>query len=117
MAADEVVLYEVDDGVAVLTLNRPDSLNAWTPELGSRYFDLLEEAEEDSSVRVMVVTGAGRGFCAGADFEYLKEVEESGEAADPDPRPQSFPRTLSKPVIAAVNGPCAGLGFVIGMMC
>ncbi len=117
MAVDEVVLYEVKDGVAVVTLNRPDSLNAWTPELGRKYFDRLQGADGDDEVRAILVTGAGRGFCAGADFDYLKEVDERGEASDPDPRPQSFPRMLAKPVIAAINGPCAGLGFVMAMMC
>jgi enoyl-CoA hydratase/carnithine racemase len=113
----ETVLYEVDEQVARITLNRPESLNAWTPELGRAYFDRLQDADADPDVRAVVVTGAGRGFCAGADFDYLQEVERSGPAADPDPRPQSLPRSLRKPVIAAINGPCAGLGFVIAMMC
>jgi enoyl-CoA hydratase/carnithine racemase len=117
MAEDQVVLYEVEDGVAVVTLNRPDSLNAWTPELGRSYFDRLQDAENDPEVRAIVVTGAGRGFCAGADFDYLKAVDEGTAQNDPDPRPQSFPRALGKPVIAAVNGPCAGLGFVMAVMC
>lgn len=117
MSADQVVLYESEEGVARVTLNRPAALNAWTPELGTTYFNRLQDAEDDPEVRAIVVTGAGRGFCAGADFEYLKEVEESGSGAEPDPRPQSFPRSLRKPVIAAINGPCAGLGFVMAMMC
>lgn len=113
----DVVLYEMEEGVATVTLNRPDALNAWTPQLGSAYFDRLEEADEDPEVRAIVVTGAGRGFCAGADFDYLHDVQESGEGGTPDPRPQSLPRSLRKPVIAAINGPCAGLGFVMAMMC
>jgi enoyl-CoA hydratase/carnithine racemase len=117
MATEDVVLYEVRDGVAVVTLNRPDSLNAWTPALGRVYFDRLQEADDNPEVRAMVVTGAGRGFCAGADFDHLRGVAESGESAEPDPRPQSFPRALCKPVIAAINGPCAGLGFVMAVMC
>jgi enoyl-CoA hydratase/carnithine racemase len=117
MDAQELALYNVDDGVALITLNRPESLNAWTPELGRAYFDRLEEAEDDESVRAIVVTGAGRGFCAGADFEYLSEVEAGGQVTEQDARAQSYPRTLRKPVIAAINGPCAGLGFVMAMMC
>jgi len=113
----ETVLYEVREGVAHVTLNRPESLNAWTPELGRAYFDRLREADADPEARAVVVTGAGRGFCAGADFDYLQEVERSGSSAEPDPRPQSLPRSLRKPVIAAINGPCAGLGFVMAMMC
>jgi enoyl-CoA hydratase/carnithine racemase len=113
----ETILYEIEERVARITLNRPQSLNAWTPELGRAYFDRLEEADADAGVRAIVVTGAGRGFCAGADFDYLQEVERSGSQPDRDPRPQSLPRSLRKPVIAAINGPCAGLGFVMAMMC
>jgi enoyl-CoA hydratase/carnithine racemase len=117
MTPAEPVLYAVEEGVAHLTLNRPEALNAWTPELGRAYFDRLEQADADPAVGAILLTGAGRGFCAGADFDYLREVEESGSPAEADPRPQSFPRSLRKPVIAAINGPCAGLGFVIAMMC
>jgi enoyl-CoA hydratase/carnithine racemase len=117
MAASETVLYMVEDGVARVTLNRPEALNAWTPELGRAYFDRLEQADADPGVKGIVVSGAGRGFCAGADFDYLREVEESGAQAEPDQRPQSLPRSLRKPVIAAINGPCAGLGFVMAVMC
>jgi enoyl-CoA hydratase/carnithine racemase len=117
MATSEAVLYALEDGVARLTLNRPEALNAWTPELGRTYFDRLEDADADPAVRAIVVTGSGRGFCAGADFDYLRGVEESGSQAEGDPRPQSLPRSLRKPVIAAINGPCAGLGFVMAMMC
>ena len=75
--ATEVVTRNVSDGVAVLTLNRPDRLNAWIPEMQIQYFDLLEEAAADPAVKAIVVTGAGRGFCAGADMEVLQ-----GDAAD-----------------------------------
>jgi enoyl-CoA hydratase/carnithine racemase len=112
-----VVLYEVQEGVAQITLNRPDALNAWVPELGRAYFDRLEEADSSPDVRVVVVTGAGRGFCAGVDFGHLKEIYEGRASTDDDPRPQSLPRSLRKPVIAAINGGCAGLGFVMALMC
>src|SRR5437763_3777085 len=112
-----VVLYEVQEGVAQITLNRPDALNAWVPELGRAYFDRLEEADSSPDVRVIVVTGAGRGFCAGVDFGHLKEIYEGRASTDDDPRPQSLPRSLRKPVIAAINGGCAGLGFVMALMC
>jgi enoyl-CoA hydratase/carnithine racemase len=114
--ATEVVLYEVSDGVAVLTLNRPDRLNAWVPEMQVRYFDLLEEAAADPDVRAIVVTGAGRGFCAGADMEVL-QGSGVGEEARGDDRPQTFPMTIPKPVIGAINGPAAGLGLVMALMC
>jgi enoyl-CoA hydratase/carnithine racemase len=113
--ATEVVLYEVQDGVAVLTLNRPDRLNAWVPEMQGRYFDLLSEAAADPAVRAIVVTGAGRGFCAGADMEVLQGG--ASEDAQADDRLQTFPTTIPKPVIAAVNGPAAGLGLVMALMC
>jgi enoyl-CoA hydratase/carnithine racemase len=115
--AEDVVLYEVSDGIAQITLNRPDALNAWTPELGSAYFDRLEEADATSEVRAIIVTGAGRGFCAGADFKHLQAIGHSGDGATRDPRPQTLPTSLRKPVIAAINGACAGLGFVMAVMC
>ena len=116
MTEPEVVLYDVDDAVATITLNRPEALNAWTPQLGTAYFDRLEEADADPEVRVIVVTGAGRGFCAGADFKHLKTIGPEGEATR-DPRPQTLPLSLRKPVLAAINGPCAGLGLVMAAMC
>src|SRR5581483_8696642 len=70
----EVVLFEVRDEVALLTFNRPDRLNAWTPELQTRYFDLLDECAAREDVRAIVVTGAGRGFCAGADMQNLQTL-------------------------------------------
>src|SRR5205085_1264850 len=73
-----LVLRDLRDGVAVLTLNRPDRLNAWTQALENRYFDLLEESAADDEVRVILVTGAGRGFCAGADMEDLQTIGDDG---------------------------------------
>ena len=118
--ATEVVTRNVSDGVAVLTLNRPDRLNAWIPEMQIQYFDLLEEAAADPDVKAIVVTGAGRGFCAGADMEALQSLgsgDGSAEDTRADDRPQTFPLTIPKPVIAAVNGPAAGLGLVMALMC
>lgn len=110
----EVVLYEVDEGIATITFNRPDRLNAWTPDLGKAYHDALERAAADPEVRAIVVTGAGRGFCAGADMEVLSGDVSSAEA---DPRPHTYPLTIPKPIIAAINGPVAGLGLVLALMC
>ena len=116
----EVVTKSVEAGVAVLTLNRPERLNAWTPELGSAYFDLLEECAADAEVRAIVVTGAGRGFCAGADMQDLQALgsgDIDGAERRADARPQTFPTTIPKPIIAAVNGPVAGIGLVLALMC
>ncbi|HEY2216806.1 MAG TPA: enoyl-CoA hydratase [Solirubrobacteraceae bacterium] len=133
--SDSVVLKDVrDDGVAVLTLNRPERLNAWTPELEQTYFGLLRECAASHDVRVIVVTGAGRGFCAGADMESLQTLgdavqgkgegetgaDTSADGATPEHfehTPQTFTLTVPKPVIAAINGPCAGIGLVQALMC
>ena len=77
--ADDVVLSEKRDGVLLLTLNRPDRLNAWTPAMEKRYFGSLETANDDPDVRAIVVTGAGRGFCAGVDMEALQAIESGKE--------------------------------------
>ena len=86
--ADDVVLSERRGAVALLTLNRPDRLNAWTGALGRRYFDLLDAAAADPEVRVIVVTGAGRGFCAGAEVGRKADSAEGVtaflEKRDPD---------------------------------
>ena len=117
----DVVLSERRGPVALLTLNRPDRLNAWTGELGERYYELLDECAADPDVRVIVVTGAGRGFCAGADMDDLQGIggaarDETLSAARPS-RPVYHATTLPKIVIAAINGACAGLGFVHALMC
>lgn len=116
----EVVLLSVDNGVAVLTLNRPERLNAWTAEMERTYFGLLEECAARDDVRAIVVTGAGRGFCAGADMQELQSIGEGGldaAAEGRDLRPQTFPLTVPKPILAAINGPVAGIGLVQALMC
>lgn len=114
----DTVVMTVSDGVALLTLNRPDKLNALTQEMRRRYFDLLAECGEREDVRAIVVTGAGRGFCAGADLEELQTLQRGEYETDrEDLRPQAFALSIPKPIIAAVNGACAGLGFVQALMC
>jgi enoyl-CoA hydratase/carnithine racemase len=107
-----VVLSERRDSVLVLTLNRPARLNAWTRELEERYFSLLGDADRDPATRAIVVTGAGRGFCAGGDIEDLRD-----EGIGPEHPTMFFPLSVRKPLIAAVNGACAGVGLVQALYC
>jgi enoyl-CoA hydratase/carnithine racemase len=116
----EVVQMQVEDGVALLTLNRPDRLNAWTAEMEHAYFTMLEDCAAAAAVRVIVVTGAGRGFCAGADMQALQAIGDGdmqAQAAAADQRPQTLPLSIPKPIIAAINGACAGIGLVQALMC
>jgi enoyl-CoA hydratase/carnithine racemase len=116
----EVVQMQIEDGVALLTLNRPDRLNAWTTEMEHAYFALLERCGDDEQVRAIVVTGAGRGFCAGADMQQLQELGDgtlTPAAEAEERRAQTFPLSIAKPIIAAVNGACAGIGLVQALMC
>jgi enoyl-CoA hydratase/carnithine racemase len=115
--ADSPVLAEMRGAVLVLTLNRPDKLNAWGQAMETRYFDLLEEAEHNPDVRAVVVTGAGRGFCIGADFDDLKAIAASDMTPLGRGRPISYPMTISKPLLAAINGPAAGVGLVQALYC
>lgn len=109
------VLAEREGGVLVLTLNRPDRLNAWNPAMERRVFDLMADADDDPDVRAIVVTGAGRGFCAGADLEALSAIGADTARFRQGERPPSFPTSLRKPVIAAINGPVAGVGLVVAL--
>jgi enoyl-CoA hydratase/carnithine racemase len=105
------VLAEVDEGVLTLTLHRPDRMNAWNRAMETRYFDLIDAADADPDVRVVIVTGAGRGFCPGMDAQSLAKATTEGPST-PDPRPMTHALTLRKPLIAAINGACAGIGLV-----
>jgi enoyl-CoA hydratase/carnithine racemase len=116
-----LVLAERRGAVLVLTLNRPDRLNAWNDALEDEYFALLDAAEADPEVRAVVLTGAGRGFCAGADFAELSRLGtedlEGYLASLPERAPRERPLAFRKPLIAAVNGAAAGLGLVEALYC
>ena len=114
----DIVLAERRGPVLLLTLNRPEKLNAWNNALEDRYFDLLDDAEADPDIRAIVVTGAGRGFCAGADMTDLQQVDRLDENGLPvRARPKSHPLSVRKPLIAAINGAAAGLGLVEALFC
>ena len=116
----EQIITEITDGVLTITLNRPDRLNAWTPTMGHELISAVDDADRDDDVRAVIVTGAGRGFCAGADlgggagtFDWRER-----ESAGPVPRDGGGQFTLrvfecTKPMIAAINGPAVGVGVTM----
>ena len=126
----EHILYSVSDAIATITLNRPDKLNAYIPAMGAEVVSAFADAKADDEVRVVVITGAGRGFCAGVDLEHLKasfaeasegdgEVSEGTKLGEED-----FLRKLPldliafpKPVIAALNGHAIGVGITMALPC
>lgn len=111
------VLCERRGAVSIVTLNRPDRLNALTMEMESRYADILAELDEDADTRAIVVTGAGRGFCAGLDMEVLATIGSSDALEDTSTERRISPAALRKPLIGAINGPAAGMGFVHALYC
>jgi enoyl-CoA hydratase/carnithine racemase len=110
--AEPLVLAEQRGRVLLLTLNRPAKLNAWTADLEDQYFDRLTAADDDPAVRAIVVTGAGRGFCSGADLGALQNAAGADAENVLRPRPRDFPLSVRKPIIGAINGVAAGLGMV-----
>ena len=143
------IIYDVKDHVATITLNRPERLNAWTRAMADELRAAFHEAADDNRVRLIVLTGAGRGFCAGADKSELQDVADpKGPAPSPSKTPEqnvsimmgtrtdeeldsgnkfdarsdfrkrfSWLVAVPKPVIAAINGPVAGLGLILTLYC
>ncbi len=124
-AGAEPVLFELlDSGVAILTLNRPERMNSWGGGLARAFYRCIDRAEADPDVRVVVLTGNGRAFCAGADMGDLDTISGAGESGgDTDvtqlvgERHPHFVTELRKPIIAAINGACAGIGLTQALMC
>ena len=110
--SDSPVLCDVADGVATVTLNRPERMNAWTHAMEVAYFDLVDALDDDPDVRAVVLTGAGRGFCPGLDAGDLAARTQGVAGQEGVDRPMTYARTLRKPLIAAINGGCAGIGLV-----
>jgi 2-(1,2-epoxy-1,2-dihydrophenyl)acetyl-CoA isomerase len=119
----ENILLAREAGVGTLTLNRPDKLNAFAGEMRRELGDALEELEADNTVRVIVITGAGRGFCAGADVGYMaeliatKDIVAMGALIEAGRRVVGIIRKSAKPVIASVNGVAAGGGANLALAC
>ncbi|WP_163760556.1 enoyl-CoA hydratase [Mycobacterium botniense] len=122
---DDAVLVETTaSGVAVLTLNRPERLNTWGGDVAGAFYSSLERADADPAVRVIVVTGRGKAFCAGAQLgamaavgESLDNIEQRNLSELVGDRQPHFLTTLRKPVIAAINGACVGIGLTVALMC
>ena len=121
--ATDLVVTERDGAVGVVRLNRPEKLNAFAGDMRDRIGDAIEELGGDPAVRAVIVTGAGRGFCAGADVDYLRELVETGNDRDFEKllrageRVVRAIRDLDKPVLAAINGPAAGGGANLALAC
>jgi enoyl-CoA hydratase/carnithine racemase len=123
--SESVVLYEVRDRVALVTLNRPGRMNAWNQAVANGLSDALEAANGDDRVRAVVVTGAGRAFCAGADLEggsdtFAGRTDDGSRPPETDPtttRRNVYPYQIGKPVIAAINGAAVGVGMTWPMLC
>lgn len=107
----DTVLYQVeDDGVAVVTLNRPERRNMWTAQMETEFYAALDRGAADDRVRVIVVTGAGDSFVPGLDPQVLSDISNGGSYTA-NRRPQTYATTIPKPVIGAINGSCAGIGL------
>jgi len=129
----EHILYEVSEAIATITLNRPEKLNAYIPEMGAEVVAAFEDARRDPEVRVVILTGAGRGFCAGVDLEHLKasyaqaaQAAQSGGGSGEGPKlgEEDFLRKLPlelrdypKPIIVAINGHAIGVGITMALPC
>lgn len=130
----EEIIYREDGHVATIALNRPDKLNAWTTTMETEVRSAVEAADANEEIRIIIITGEGRGFCAGADMNLLSSAMTQGNDAeqspdfapshtDSDPVERNYQQRFSyllrvtKPVVAAINGPCAGMGLCMTLFC
>jgi enoyl-CoA hydratase/carnithine racemase len=125
------ILYDKSERIATVTMNRPDKMNAWTAKMGAEMREAMLDADRDDNIGAIILTGAGRAYCAGADMSGLSEISQGratagGAVATPqdglpkDARPDyrtpySWMLALKKPVIGAINGACVGLGFTYSL--
>lgn len=124
--ADSHILYDADDHIATITLNRPDARNAYSSEMASGLVDAIDRADEDEEIRAVIVTGAGDAFCAGGDLKAMRDRSGmfSGDPVDLRKNyleglhkvPRRF-QSFEKPTLAAVNGPAIGAGLDLSLMC
>ena len=119
----ETLLYEVSEHVATITFNRPEKMNTWNAQVASELSDAMLKANTDDEVRAIVLTGAGRAFCAGADLEgggdtFANRDESGGRQSDEGRNTRNvYPNEIDKPVIAAINGAAVGVGMTYPMLC
>ena len=119
----ETLLYEVSEHVATITFNRPEKMNTWNAQVASELSEAMLKANTDDEVRAIVLTGAGRAFCAGADLErggetFANRDESGGRQSDEGRNTRNvYPNEIDKPVIAAINGAAVGVGMTYPMLC
>ena len=118
------ILLDITDNIATITLNRPEKLNAYTVDMGEEIVEVFDQLKDDDTARVIILTGAGRGFCAGVDLDHMKEQATATDLKGPrlgeERLVREFPLTLlnyPKPVIAAINGHAIGVGITMVLPC
>ncbi len=119
MSDFDTILVSTDGAVMTITLNRPDKLNAWTPTMSAEMTAAIEHANADDGIGAIIITGAGRAFCAGADITEIFSAQIDGEnplgSSDEGPPARDWVDLVrtSKPIIAAINGPAVGIGLTM----
>jgi len=122
--AFDALRYETTGNVATITINRPEKMNTWNATVAAELSDALHQANNDDNIRAIVLTGAGRAFCAGADLERGPDTFANRDSQDTSDEPSAgrntrnvYPHEIDKPVIAAINGAAVGVGMTYPMLC